>query len=109
MAPVKKRAPRGVSSPFVVASPRGPTARQRGWLQALAELAAELGRAPNATELAEHTGVSRFGARRALRALAAKGLTQDVPKVVSSGQWAVTAAGQALLAQPPRKGRSRAT
>lgn len=106
--PVKrKRAPRA-ASPFLPTSPRGPTARQRGWLQALAELTADLGRAPSAAELGAHTGVSRLGARRALRALAAKGLTQDVPKVVSSGQWAVTDAGSALLAQPPRKVRSRA-
>ena len=73
---------------------RPPTARQRAFLGAVATLTRELGRAPSATEIGDRLGISRLGARRQLQDLEAKGLLLDVPRVVSSGQWALTPAGE---------------
>jgi Mn-dependent DtxR family transcriptional regulator len=78
-------------SPFrPKAPPRPATARQSDFLDAIRELAKELGRAPTATDIAERVGVSRQGAIDQLRNLEKKGLVQDMPKLVSSGQWQVT-------------------
>lgn len=79
------------------APPGGPTARQRAFLLAVVELTELQGRAPSATELGARLGMTRLGARGNLQRLAAKGLIRDVPKVVSSGQWALTDAGAMLL------------
>lgn len=73
-----------------------PTDRQREYLAVVARLAAETG-SVSAMALADALGVDRKVAMRGLRAVAAKGLLADVPKVVSSGKWALTAAGRALL------------
>lgn len=78
-------------SPFrPKAPPRPATARQSDALEAVRELTASLGHAPSAGEIAKRLGITRWGVRKLLKALAAKGLVHDVPKVVSSGQWAVT-------------------
>ncbi len=58
---------------------------------------ARIGRPPRPAEVAERTGVTRLGARRQLQALEKKGLLQDVPKLVSSGQWALTPTGADAL------------
>jgi DNA-binding MarR family transcriptional regulator len=81
------RSKRNARSPYLPAP--GATDRQGAFLGAIAELTEELQRAPNATEVAERLGISQPGARKQLRSLEAKGLIQDVPKLVSSGQWAV--------------------
>lgn len=83
MAAKRKRNP---PSPFVV---RAATDRQSEFLDAIRVLTAELGRAPNATEVGKRLGIGRDGARKQLMALAAKGIVADVPKMVSSGQWAI--------------------
>ena len=67
------------------------TDRQQEFLDAVQALTGELGRAPNAAEVGKRLGITRRGARLQLQALAAKGLVVDVPKVVSSGQWALCA------------------
>jgi predicted ArsR family transcriptional regulator len=56
------------------------------------------GQAPSATQLGERLGISRLSARKLLLRLAARGLVADVPKLVSSGQWAVTPDGDRALA-----------
>lgn len=94
--PKRKRA-RRAKSPFVAQAPRSPTRRQKEFLRAVADLTANLGRAPSAGELGEHMGISRLGARGQLLRLAERGLLRDVPVVVSSGQWALTDAGTAEL------------
>ncbi len=86
----KQKAKR-LRSPY--APPRPATARQGAFLDAIRELAGELGRAPTATDIAERLGVSRQGALKQLRMLEAKGLVQDMPKLVSSGHWQVTGEG----------------
>ncbi len=73
--------------------PPKPTARQQQFLDAIATLTEALGRPPSAIQVAAHIGVTRSGATRQLQALEHKGFTCDVPKTVSSGQWALTAAG----------------
>jgi predicted ArsR family transcriptional regulator len=73
-------------SPYVA---RPATDRQEQFLAAIAELTEALGQAPSANAIAERLGVTPKGARQQLQALAAKGLAEDVPKVVSSGQWAI--------------------
>jgi len=83
VAAKRKRNP---PSPFVA---RAATERQSEFLVAIRELTAELQRAPNATEVGERLGIVRDGARKQLQALAAKGIVADVPKMVSSGQWAI--------------------
>lgn len=82
--------------PPVPRPPRPATDRQSAFLGAVGELTVRLGRAPSATEVAAHLGISRIGARKQLQNLASKGLLVDVPKVVSSGQWALTELGAAL-------------
>jgi predicted ArsR family transcriptional regulator len=57
------------------------------------DLTDQLGRAPSAAEIGDHLGITRLGARSQLQALEAKGLLKDIPKTVSSGQWALTEAG----------------
>jgi len=74
-------------SPY--APPRPATARQSDYIEAVRVLTRELGRAPNAVEVGTRLGVSRQTALEALRLLETKGLLCDVPKMVSSGQWAV--------------------
>lgn len=93
--PSKRKRP---ISPYRV--PRKATARQQEFLDAVAELTAELGRAPNAGQVAARIGVTRLGARRQLKALEEKGLLHDIPKTMSSGQWALTAKGSEV-----RRGR----
>lgn len=74
------------------------TDRQTEWLEAVVLLTERLGRAPDNRDVAKHMGVTRWGARRQLMALEAKGLLSDVPKVVSSGQWALTDAARKVRA-----------
>ena len=79
------------------ASQRRPTRRQVAFLEGMHVLTEALGRAPNASEIARHMGITQPGAHRMLAALAAKGLARDVPKVVSSGQWSLTPDGDRAL------------
>ncbi len=83
--------------PYRKRPPRPATARQSEFLAAVVALTRELGRAPNATEVAARLGIGQTGARRQLMALEAKGLLTDLPKLVSSGQWAITVRGEAAL------------
>ena len=76
MAPARPRA----KSPVKRALPA--TDRQTEWLEAVILLTERLGRAPDNRDVAEHMGVTRWGARRQLMALEAKGLVSDVPKQV---------------------------
>lgn len=94
--PKPKRRKRA-TSPYRKASPRAATARQIDFLAAVAALTRELERAPNAVEVGARLGISRQGALQQLAAIEAKGLLVDVPKVVSSGQWALTPDGSAKL------------
>lgn len=55
----------------------------------MARLTAETGEPPSAAAVAAALGISRIGARQQLKALEAKGLLVDVPRVVSSGKWAL--------------------
>jgi predicted ArsR family transcriptional regulator len=73
------------------------TERQRAYLAAVVALTEE-GHQPSAVEIAARLGVSRTGVRSQLRSLEAQGLLVDVPKVVSSGKWALSDAARALLA-----------
>lgn len=91
-----KRAKRSMS-PFRKAPPRPATARQSEFLACVRDMTRELGQAPSAERVGERMGISRLGARRQLQALEAKGLLRDIPKVVSSGQWALTEAGDRAL------------
>lgn len=90
--PAAKRKKRPVS-PYAFLAPRKATVRQLDFLDAVYALTKQLGRAPSAQEVADHVGVTRWGARRQLLALEAKGYLQDIPKTVSSGQWGLTAKG----------------
>ena len=81
--------------PAKKAPARPATPRQRDFLATVHALTGELGRAPSAAEIGARLGITRLGARRQLQNLASKGLLRDVPKVVSSGQWALTPAGEA--------------
>ena len=76
-------------SPFVAAPRRPATDRQSEFLAVVATLTAETGEPPSASAIAARLGISRLGARHQLKALEAKGLLVDVPKVVSSGKWAL--------------------
>lgn len=80
-------------SPFRAAPVRPATDRQNDYLAAVAQLTRELERAPNGAEVARHLGVSRQSATQQLQALEAKGLLVDVPRVVSSGKWALVSKG----------------
>lgn len=93
-APKRKRAKR---SPFVAAPVKRLTDNQKRMVKVVARLTRELGRAPSAADVGTAVGMTRLGARRLLKALEAHGLLSDVPVVVSSGQWALTDAGAALL------------
>ena len=84
---------RRAQSPFREAPARGPTARQRDFLRAVRELTTELERPPNATEIGARLGIRQVSAREQLRRLEAGGYLRDVPKTVSSGQWALTEPG----------------
>lgn len=78
-------------SPFApVPSALPPTSRQDEFLAAIGALTAELGRGPSTVEIAARMGITRDGCRSQLRALEKKGLIGDVPKVVRSGEWALT-------------------
>lgn len=80
-----------LTSPYAPkAPPRPATPREGDAIAAVRELTATLGRAPNAVEVAAQLGIAKQNARKLLRRLEAKGLLRDVPKLVSSGQWAVT-------------------
>lgn len=76
------------------------TARQSEYVEAIAALTRELGRAPSAVAIADRLGVSRTGVRSQLKALEKKGLIRDVPKEVRSGKWRLTRAAKATLAVP---------
>ena len=91
MAVRRKRRRRGKGRP------RPPTARQKEILAELAALTRQIGRAPNAKELGAHLGITRHGARLILKRLEAAGHVQDVPKTISSGQWALTTEGLAAI------------
>lgn len=94
----RKKRPR-IRSPYVNDAPRPATPRQLVFLKAVAELTAQLGRPPLPQEVGERIGVTRLGARRQLQALEKKGLLRDVPRVVSSGQWALTETGARALGE----------
>jgi predicted ArsR family transcriptional regulator len=64
-----------------------PTARQREFLDVVAELTTELGEAPTAADIARRLGIGRTGARAQLMALEAKGLLVNPPVTVPSGKW----------------------
>ncbi len=85
MAAKRLRSPYAPKAP-----PRPATARQSDAIEAVRELTRTLGHAPNAVEVAAELGIAKQTARKLLRKLEAKGLVRDVPKMVSSGQWAVT-------------------
>ena len=93
VAPDKRPRSKGVTKRVLPA-----TDRQTEWLEAVVLLTDKLGRAPDNRDVAEHMGVTRWGARRQLMALEAKGLVSDVPKTVSSGQWALTDAARRVRA-----------
>jgi hypothetical protein len=92
-----KRNPKAARSPFLGAPGKRLTARQRAFLRDVARLTAELGGPPSAAVVGQHTGLTRHGARVMLMSLEAHGLIADVPRVVRSGQWALTEQGVALL------------
>jgi DNA-binding IclR family transcriptional regulator len=73
------------------------TAHQKDFVALVARLAVKLGRAPSATDVAQETGTTRLGARRMLKACEAHGLLRDKPRVISSGEWELTAIGRSLL------------
>lgn len=76
-------------SPYREAPARPATDRQSEFLAVVARLTAETGEPPSASAIAAAMGISRLGARQQLKALEAKGLLVDVPRVVSSGKWAL--------------------
>ncbi len=81
-----------LKSPYLPkAPPRPATARQSDYLDAVRALTLELGRGPTAVEVAARLGVAKQSARQQLQALEVKGLLRDMPKLVSSGRWQVTA------------------
>lgn len=92
-APPRRKAGKRARSPLP-RDPKGATERQGAFLDAVANLTTVLGRPPNAVEIATRLGISYQGASKQLRNLESKGLVSDVPKVVSSGQWALTDKGQ---------------
>lgn len=94
MTPAKRRKPK--KAPPSPGKQAPPTDRQREFLAAVAKLHAE-GRDASAIAIAAELGIDRTGTRSQLGALARKGLVVDVPKVVSSGKWALTDAARALL------------
>lgn len=74
-------------SPYVPLKPA--TARQNDYIEVVRQLTRDNGRAPSAADVAERMGITRQAALQQLQALESKGLLCDVPKMVSSGQWAV--------------------
>jgi DNA-directed RNA polymerase subunit N (RpoN/RPB10) len=92
-----QRNPKAARSPFLGAPGKRLTPHQRAFLRTVANLTAELGGPPSAGVVGEHVGLTRHGARRMLVSLEEHGLIADVPKVVRSGQWALTEQGVALL------------
>jgi hypothetical protein len=94
-----KRASPAQRSPFLGAPGKRFTTHQRQFLAELAVLAKKLGKPPSAAEMGAHTGLSRLGARRVLMALEEHGLCADVPRVLRSGQWALTEQGAAVVAE----------
>ena len=97
--PPKPRRKR-LRSPYAPKAPARPaTDRQRDFLAAVVELTAELGHAPSAADIAARLGMSRQGAEKQLHALETKGLLSDVPRMVRSGQWQLTEAGEAERGQ----------
>jgi response regulator of citrate/malate metabolism len=92
--PRRKRRKRSASGAPLEDRPA--TGRQEAFLEAIERLTAREGRAPSAVEIAERLGISRQCATRQLVVLERKGLLRDVPRMVRSGQWALTHAGLAL-------------
>lgn len=86
-----------------------PTTRQLEVLATVTELSESLGRCPNATEVAEHMGLTRAGAAHMLKALEQKGLLADEPKTVSSGQWKATTEGRRWLKRTGAAARKEAS
>lgn len=80
---------------------RAATPRQSAILEAIAALTRELRRAPSATEIAARIGVTRVGILPQLKALEAKGLAADEPKMVRSGKWKLTRPGKAHVGAIP--------
>ncbi len=72
-----------------------PAPRQQDVIAAVRELAAA-GEQTSASAIAARLGISRQLASRQLAALERKGFLADVPKVVRSGNWALTPAGKDL-------------
>lgn len=87
-------------SPYYNGPPRPPTARQRDFLRAVRDLWAELGSAPNATQVAAQLGIRQTSARQQLKALEKRGFLRDIPKEVSSGRWRLTDPGLQEIGAP---------
>lgn len=75
--------------------PEKPSPGQEAVLAAVRELAAA-GARVSAITVAERLGISRQQAARQLSLLERKGFVADIPKVVRSGNWALTKAGERL-------------
>jgi len=75
--------------------PARPSPGQEAVLEAVRELAAA-GARVSAITVSERLGISRQQAARQLSLLERKGFVADIPKVVRSGNWALTKAGERL-------------
>ncbi len=69
--------------------PAEPSPRQEDVITAVRELAAE-GAQVSAQAVADRLGITRQQATRQLVLLERKGYVRDVPKLVRSGNWALT-------------------
>lgn len=96
MAAKKKRRARVKARPEIPDTRMTP-ARVNEWLDAVRQATQLHGRPPTATHVGAIMGMTPWGARKALKILEAHGYVVDVPKVVSSGQWALTAESEARL------------
>lgn len=75
--------------------PERPSPRQADVLEAVRKLSAA-GERVSAIAVADLLGITRQLAARQLVLLERKGFVADVPKVVRSGNWALTKAGERL-------------
>lgn len=75
--------------------PAKPSPGQESVLAAVRELTAA-GAQVSAQAVADRLGISRQQAARQLSLLERKGFVADIPKVVRSGNWALTKAGERL-------------
>ena len=87
--------PRAKGGDLTPRKPPAPSPRQADVIDAVRALTEE-GLQASAIAIAERLGISRQLATRQLAALERKGFLADVPKVVRSGNWALTPAGKRL-------------